>query len=615
METARPRLEHRQYRDTDNPTPPEFPETGESVDSSSTVSTSQTLPPFLWKEHAVPGTEVKYLRTTGEVDEALQSVKGDARSTYCIIAAREARPNISNPTQWNEKYVLQSLINVLTILFDSEFPKILQNILEDYKIIKAGVGISGDAKKLWRDCGVSLLGAVELSKLARVSDPSRWGDAKSSELIGLARLVEAYRSRRMLKSLKVRLSNWEQILDESQIQYAASDALAGALVYQHLLDLNPSVLPHDYTFNFLAGRPELYVRPCTIGLQTEVSGNYTSHSTTFANHHKMNVQTQIRRLSQPTRLFELVHLCRSTTKSPQNPRYLYTQSYGPVSLLARRASYPKQIPGQEGSSQLNASTTSLGLKLLGISLAGLAIHTWLLETYALDACLFRFDSDYFTVDPATSISFPTILQLDGEPKMTLLGLGVRRVSFLGINVYSVGFYADLSKVDAKIKLLGQVLRQCKSPEECINLLIQKTSCALRIVPTRATSYTHLRDGFIRTIQARQALRRKDGSLTTEQEEALHTPLQQFKGLFPTAAFKKHQPLHIVLSSSATKPRELRLHQLGTIQDDWLATEFFLAYFHGTISPPSPWQLIEDVKQNVEAIWLPNLRVQRGTSVQ
>ncbi|KAF8682454.1 3'-5' exonuclease [Rhizoctonia solani] len=375
METARPRLEHRQYRDTDNPTPPEFPETGESVDSSSTVSTSQTLPPFLWKEHAVPGTEVKYLRTTGEVDEALQSVKGPFGFDI------EWRPSFARGMREAPIALLQlarpDQIFLIQLSGMRKFPKILQNILEDYKIIKAGVGISGDAKKLWRDCGVSLLGAVELSKLARVSDPSRWGDAKSSELIGLARLVEAYRSRRMLKSLKFLRFTITLILHLD----AASDALAGALVYQHLLDLNPSVLPHDYTFNFLAGRPELY-------------------------------------------------------------------SYGPVSLLARRASYPKQIPGQEGSSQLNASTTSLGLKLLGISLAGLAIHTWLLETYALDAQPNPTETE--KLDPATSISFPTILQLDGEPKMTLLGLGVRRVSFLGINVYSVGFYADLSKVDAKV---------------------------------------------------------------------------------------------------------------------------------------------------------------------
>jgi len=46
-------------------------------------------------------------------------------------------------------------------------------------------------------------------------------------------------------------------------------------------------------------------------------------------------------------------------------------------------------------------------------------------------------------DPATEVAFPTELELPGTPKLSLLGLGVRTVSFLGIRVYSVGFYADL----------------------------------------------------------------------------------------------------------------------------------------------------------------------------
>ena len=49
----------------------------------------------------------------------------------------------------------------------------------------------------------------------------------------------------------------------------------------------------------------------------------------------------------------------------------------------------------------------------------------------------------YSEDPATDVAFPTILELPGAPKLSLLGLGVRTVSFLGIKVYSVGFYADL----------------------------------------------------------------------------------------------------------------------------------------------------------------------------
>ncbi|KAG9127977.1 hypothetical protein FRC07_006571 [Ceratobasidium sp. 392] len=95
------------------------------------------------------------------------------------------------------------------------------------------------------------------------------------------------------------------------------------------------------------------------------------------------------------------------------------------------------------------------------------------------------------------------------------------------------------------------------------------------------------------------LARKAGSLGVEQEEALHAPIQQFKGLFPTAAFKKHQPMHVVLSSPKTQPRQLRIPPMGTVNDTWIAIEFFRAYSQGTISPP----LIEDVKQGVDNIRL------------
>ncbi|KAF8610672.1 hypothetical protein BDV93DRAFT_517763 [Ceratobasidium sp. AG-I] len=197
------------------------------------------------------------------------------------------------------------------------------------------------------------------------------------------------------------------------------------------------------------------------------------------------------------------------------------------------------------------------------------------------------------MDPATSISFPTVIRLEGEPEMTLLGVGVRTVSFLSIRVYSVGFYADLASADLKS------LRLCKDAEECIDTLLKTTSCALRIVPTRATSYSHLRDGFVRALQARQALGRKTGALVADQEEALHGPLQELKGLFPTAAFKKHEPMHIVLSSPAVQPRQLRIPPLGMVRDTWVANEFFRAYFQGTISPP----LIVDVKESMDNIRL------------
>lgn len=55
-------------------------------------------------------------------------------------------------------------------------------------------------------------------------------------------------------------------------------------------------------------------------------------------------------------------------------------------------------------------------------------------------------------DPATDVEFPKTLKLPGTPELTLLGLGVRTVSFLGIRVYSVGFYADLNRPDLRVSV-------------------------------------------------------------------------------------------------------------------------------------------------------------------
>lgn len=62
-------------------------------------------------------------------------------------------------------------------------------------------------------------------------------------------------------------------------------------------------------------------------------------------------------------------------------------------------------------------------------------------------------SDSLKADPATSIAFPTALTIPSKitlPTLSLVGAGVRTVSFLRIQVYSVGFYADLNNPNLKV---------------------------------------------------------------------------------------------------------------------------------------------------------------------
>ncbi|KAF8887976.1 chalcone-flavanone isomerase-domain-containing protein [Gymnopilus junonius] len=179
------------------------------------------------------------------------------------------------------------------------------------------------------------------------------------------------------------------------------------------------------------------------------------------------------------------------------------------------------------------------------------------------------------VDPATSIPFPKVMRVPSKvmiPPLTLVGVGVRTVSFLGVKVYSVAFYADLNDPNLKISLE-------MPPEEKVVHIIRNTSCVIRIVPTRSTSYTHLRDAFMRALQARLSRSIQDGAITEETAQAAASPLRTLKGLFPNSPLAKHTPLDIFLAAPiAGRPRPLVFRDLGSIENDWVATEFVLNYF-------------------------------------
>jgi Chalcone isomerase like len=103
--------------------------------------------------------------------------------------------------------------------------------------------------------------------------------------------------------------------------------------------------------------------------------------------------------------------------------------------------------------------------------------------------------------------------------------------------------------------------------------------AFNLVPTRNTSYTHLRDAFVRTLQTRQKLAYQAGKLSTDEQLTLQAPIAQLKTLFPNAPFVKDTPLDIVLTPPDPKqPRALIIRDLGAIQNEWVARELIMSYF-------------------------------------
>lgn len=110
-----------------------------------------------------------------------------------------------------------------------------------------------------------------------------------------------------------------------------------------------------------------------------------------------------------------------------------------------------------------------------------------------------------------------------------------------------------------------------------------------VVPTRHTSYTHLRDGFVRALTARLHLAKSRGTLSAETEAAVQSPLRKLKSIFPNAKLSKGRPFDVHLTAPTgdpARPRNLVFSDLGAVESDWVAEEFVLAYFEGEgISPP------------------------------
>lgn len=210
--------------------------------------------------------------------------------------------------------------------------------------------------------------------------------------------------------------------------------------------------------------------------------------------------------------------------------------------------------------------------------------------------LVHLDSDTFrtkettVVDPATFIEFPTTLRIPFKgllPEFTLIGVGVRTVSFLRIKVYSAAFYADLTNPNLKIP-------SSASPEEKIQYIVRNTACVLRIIPTRNTTYSHLRDGFVRALEKRQWITQQAGELSSDEQLKLQAPIGQLRSAFPNTPMVKGTPLDLVLAPPDSKqPRALIIRDLGAIQNGWVAQELFLSFFDRQGNSPALKQSVLD----------------------
>ncbi|KIM28205.1 hypothetical protein M408DRAFT_23911 [Serendipita vermifera MAFF 305830] len=151
----------------------------------------------------------------------------------------------------------------------------LKEILEDATIVKTGVNIRGDAKKMFTDHKIKVQNIVELSWLSRQADATLkcGGKVSAKTLVSLPKLVAAYLGKNLLKN-DARTSNWEALLTEQQLKYAANDAHCSIILYHYFLELaedhKRTLEPQAYTMNVnLAGEVVMAAKEATASKAVE----------------------------------------------------------------------------------------------------------------------------------------------------------------------------------------------------------------------------------------------------------------------------------------------------------------------------------------------------------
>ena len=188
-------------------------------------------------------------------------------------------------------------------------------------------------------------------------------------------------------------------------------------------------------------------------------------------------------------------------------------------------------------------------------------------------------------------------------EFTLVGLGTRTVTFLGIQVYVVGFYVatqDVEKlqhylvkkvnslattlIPSEKETLKKSLLDATEGEETWDAILKNSGCrsAFRITPVKDTDFHHLRDGFVRAITGRS---QKDSK--TFGDEQFGAALKDFKALFNRGQVPKKKELllcrdavgqlAVMYDDQQNGPRK---EVMGVVSDERISRLLWLNYLAG-----------------------------------
>ena len=240
-------------------------------------------------------------------------------------------------------------------------------------------------------------------------------------------------------------------------------------------------------------------------------------------------------------------------------------------------------------------------------------------------------SDVLETGTSTVPTFPRVLEFvdaEGEVKeeqlveYQLVGLGIRTVSFLGIQVYVVGMYVATDDIAAlqsalirmidpiastlvageKEKLKEKLFDELEGNRIWSSVLKESgVRTLLRIVPTRNTDFHHLRDGWVRSITARATADKE-----TYGDESFGNAVQEFKKLFNRGSVPKQKELLL----SRDRKGKLAVWyddgksgavRLGDVRDERVSRAVWLNYLAGksVASEGARKSIVEGIMEFVE----------------
>jgi hypothetical protein len=227
-----------------------------------------------------------------------------------------------------------------------------------------------------------------------------------------------------------------------------------------------------------------------------------------------------------------------------------------------------------------------------------------------------------TTAAATTPSSPAT---DLPTEYTLVGLGTRTVTFIGIQVYVVGYYIATADIAALQNALTKKINPLATSlvpgerEELRSALLDHVEgertwdgllaggvparSVFRLVPVRDTDFHHLRDGLVTAIKARAP------AMAGAEDESFGEAMKQFRTAFNRGSVPKKKELLLIrdgqgrlsieynAGGKSGKKRQL----VGTVDDERVSRALWLNYLAGAkvASEPARASIVEGIMEFVE----------------